>query len=102
MRRQARRCADERGRDWTFEALLAAIASRVIQHFQPRRERCRVAEGDDGDIAGTVCVVRLDDDTARLRRLQLGVGTPDMRSCFRKKARASATSWFSLGWSTVS
>ena len=41
-------------------------------------------------------------DTGGLRRLQLGVGTPDMRSCFRKKARASATSWFSLGWSTVS
>ena len=67
MRRQARQCADERGRDWTFEALLAAIASRVIQHFQPGRERCRVAEGDDGDIAGAVCVVRLDADTARLR-----------------------------------
>ena len=33
---------------------------------------------------------------------QLGVGVPLMRSYFRKYLRANATSWFSLGWSTVS
>ena len=38
----------------------------------------------------------------RLVQRQVGVGTPAMRSCFRKKARARATSCLSLGWSTVS
>lgn len=31
----------------------------------------------------------------------VGVGMPAMRSCRRKNCRASATSWLSLGWSTV-
>lgn len=34
------------------------------------------------------------------RAAQVGVGVPAMRSYFRKYLRASATSWFSLGWST--
>ena len=34
--------------------------------------------------------------------VQLGVGVPDMRSCFRKYLRARDTSCASVGWSVVS
>lgn len=68
IHRQARLYAEEYGWDWTFEALVAQIASEFIRNFQPGRERCWVAERE-GEIVGAVFVVRQDDETAKLRML---------------------------------
>lgn len=60
--------ADEYGWDWTFEALVAEIVGRFARNFDPRWERCWVAERE-GQVIGSVFVMREDDDTARLRLL---------------------------------
>lgn len=65
---QARLYAQEYGWDWTFEALVAEIAGHFIRDFQPGWERCWVAE-HQGQIVGSVFVVRQDLDTAKLRML---------------------------------
>src|SRR5207244_7842322 len=43
--------AQEYGYDERFEALVAEIAAKFIQHFDPKRERCWIAE-KDGEIVG--------------------------------------------------
>ena len=58
--------AEEYGWDITFEGVVAQIAADFIKHFDPARERCLVAEAN-GAIAGSATVVRLDDETAKLR-----------------------------------
>jgi GNAT superfamily N-acetyltransferase len=65
---QARLYAQEYGWDWTFEALVAEIAAQFIRDFKPEWERCWVAERD-GQVVGSVFVVRQDADTAKLRML---------------------------------
>src|SRR6185369_11957867 len=45
--------AQEYGWDEQFEALVAEIAAKFIQHFNPKVERCWIAE-KDGAIAGLV------------------------------------------------
>ena len=49
--------SQEYGYDETFEALVAEIAAKFIQQFDPRRERCWIAE-KDGEIVGSVFLVR--------------------------------------------
>ena len=58
----------EYGWDWTFEGLLGEIVGKFVETYDPGRERCWIAERD-GEIAGSVFVVREDDDTAKLRML---------------------------------
>ncbi len=65
---QARLYAQEYGWDWTFEALVAEIAAQYIRNHQPEWERCWVAERD-GQVVGSVFVVRQDLETAKLRML---------------------------------
>jgi DNA-binding MarR family transcriptional regulator len=55
--RQGLLYAREHGYDETFEALVAEIAARFVQKFDPKWERCWVAE-QGGRIAGAVFVVR--------------------------------------------
>src|SRR5438445_258207 len=43
--------AQEYGYDERFEALVAEIAAKLIQHFDPKRERCWIAK-KDGEIVG--------------------------------------------------
>ncbi len=89
VQQQALLYTREYGWDWTFEALLAEIVARFAREFIPGRERCWVAERD-GEIVGSVFVVRQDDETAKLRMLYvdaaargLGLGRRLVDECLR-------------------
>ncbi len=60
--------AEEYGWDENLEALAAEIAAAFVKSFDPKRERCWIAERD-GEIVGSVFIVREDDETAKLRLL---------------------------------
>lgn len=68
VHRQARLYTQEYGWDWTFEILLADIVANFGRNFDPERECCRVADRD-GEIVGSVFIVRDDKETAKLRLL---------------------------------
>lgn len=68
VHRQGRLYAEEHGWDWSFEALVAEIVGHFVRDFQPGRERCWMAESE-GEVVGSVFVVRDDDETAKLRLL---------------------------------
>jgi DNA-binding MarR family transcriptional regulator/GNAT superfamily N-acetyltransferase len=68
VHRQAALYAHEYGWDIGFEALLAQIVADFVHRFVPGFERCWVAERQ-GQIVGSVFVMRKDHDTAQLRML---------------------------------
>jgi DNA-binding MarR family transcriptional regulator/GNAT superfamily N-acetyltransferase len=87
--RQGALYAQEYGWDETFEALVAEIVAAFIKGFDPTRERCWVAERD-GEIVGSVFVVRQSDEIAKLRLLYvdaaargLGIGGRLVDECVR-------------------
>jgi DNA-binding MarR family transcriptional regulator/GNAT superfamily N-acetyltransferase len=89
VHRQAALYAEEYKYNEEFEALCAEIVAEFVQQLRPSKERCWIAE-KDGEIVGSVFLVRKSDTIAKLRLLYvepsargLGIGARLIDECIR-------------------
>jgi DNA-binding MarR family transcriptional regulator/GNAT superfamily N-acetyltransferase len=89
VHRQGAIYAEEWGYNEEFEALTAEIVAAFVRHLRPAKERCWIAE-KDGQIVGSVFLVRKSNTVARLRLLFVepsarghGIGSRLIDECVR-------------------
>ena len=102
IRRQGMLYTQEYGWDETFEGLVAEIAAAFVKTCDPRKERCWMAERE-GEIVGSVFLVRQSDRIAKLRLLYvepgargLGIGRRLVEECIgfaRARGYKTLTFW---------
>lgn len=89
VHRQAILYTEEYGWDGTYEAMAAEIVAQFIKNYDPKRERCWIAE-KDGAMVGAVFVAKASEEIAKLRLLHvepeargLGIGKRLVEECVR-------------------
>jgi GNAT superfamily N-acetyltransferase len=87
VHRHAALYAQEYGWDERFEAMVAGIVKQFIERYDPKRERCWIAE-KDGEIVGSAFLITHSKTVAQLRLMLvepkargLGIGARLVDEC---------------------